>query len=407
MALEKTDGGTPRAAGSVRAGRRALWVLFAAVALDAVGIGLVMPVLPGLLRNLAHADQVAGHYGVLVSLYALMQFAFAPVLGFLSDRHGRRPVLLISLAGAAIDYAIMATAPSLAVLYIGRMIAGITGATGAVAGAAIADTTEGEERARHFGMLGACFGVGMIAGPVVGGLLGSVGLHAPFVAAAVMNGAGFLFALFFLPESRRKAPASMAADGLNPLAGLRQTLRGPLLLRLVSVFFVVQLVGQVPAVLWVIFGEHRFGWDARMTGLSLASFGLLHAVAQGVIAGPAAARLGERRALQLGIGLDGLGYGLLALATASWMVLPIMLLLAAGGIGSPALQALLSRAVDEEGQGRLQGALASLASLASIVGPLLFIGLYSLTLAAWDGWVWIAGIALYLLCVPALRHLPR
>ncbi|WDZ75233.1 Tet(A)/Tet(B)/Tet(C) family tetracycline efflux MFS transporter [Ensifer adhaerens] len=407
MTLEKTDGGTPPASG-VRAGRKALWVLFAAGSLDAFGIGLVMPVLPGLLRNLTHADEVAGHYGILVSLYAVMQFAFAPVLGILSDRYGRRPVLIISLAGAAVDYSIMATAPSLAVLYLGRMIAGITGATGAVAGAAIADTTQGEERARHFGTLGACFGVGMIAGPIVGGLLGSVGLHAPFAAAAVMNGFGFLFALFFLPESRRMGPASVAAGGgFNPLAGLRQTLRGPLLMRLVTVFFVMQLVGQVPAVLWVIFGEHRFGWDARMTGLSLAIFGLLHAVAQGVISGPAAARLGERRALQLGILLDSLGYGLLALATASWMVLPIMLLLAAGGIGSPALQALLSRTVDEEGQGRLQGALASLTSLASIVGPLLFIGLYSLTLASWDGWVWVAGIALYLLCVPALRRLPR
>ncbi|MBZ7922426.1 Tet(A)/Tet(B)/Tet(C) family tetracycline efflux MFS transporter [Ensifer adhaerens] len=407
MALEKTDEAAPCAGDGTRAGCKALWVLFAAVALDAFGIGLVMPVLPGLLRNLTHADQVAGHYGVLVSLYAVMQFAFAPVLGFLSDRYGRRPVLLVSLAGAAIDYAIMATAPTLTVLYLGRMIAGITGATGAVAGAAIADTTEGEARARHFGTLGACFGVGMIAGPVAGGLLGSIGLHAPFAAAAVMNGFGFLFALFFLAESRKDGPANAPAGGLNPLAGLRQTLHGPLLLRLVTVFFVMQLVGQVPAVLWVIFGEHRFGWDARMTGVSLAAFGLLHAVAQGVIAGPAAARLGERRAVELGIVLDSLGYGLLALASASWMVLPIMLLLAAGGIGSPALQALLSRAVDEEGQGRLQGALASLTSLASIVGPLLFIGLYSLTLASWDGWVWIAGIGLYLLCVPALRRLPR
>nr|WP_104663114.1 Tet(A)/Tet(B)/Tet(C) family tetracycline efflux MFS transporter [Ensifer adhaerens] len=414
-----TQGATKAATGietgrGARAGRKALSALFAAVALDAFGIGLVMPVLPGLLHNLAHADDVAGHYGVLVSLYAVMQFAFAPVLGLLSDRYGRRPVLLVSLAGAAIDYAVMASAPTLTILYLGRMIAGITGATGAVAGAAIADTTEGEARARHFGTLGACFGIGMIAGPVVGGVLGSLGPHAPFAAAAVLSGLGFLMALLFLPESRRPIVAGEAASTLDPLvgsfagplAGLRRTFGAPLRKSLLAVFFIVQLVGQVPAVLWVIFGERRFGWDATATGFSLAAFGLLHALAQGVVAGPVATRLGEKRALQLGIVLDSLGYGLLALATESWMVLPIVLLLAGGGIGTPALQALLSRAVDEAGQGRLQGALASLASLASIIGPLLFVGLYSWTLASWDGWVWIAGIALYLLCVPVLRRLP-
>lgn len=393
--------------GGAKVGRKALAVLLAAVTLDAFGIGLVMPVLPGLLRNLTMSQDIATHYGILAALYAVMQFAFAPVLGALSDRHGRRPVLIVSLAGAAIDYAIMATAPTLAVLYFGRIVAGITGATGAVAGAAIADTTEGADRARHFGTLGACFGVGMIAGPVVGGLLGSIGPHAPFAAAAVMNGFGFLFALLFLPESRRRGGAPASPASLNPLAGLCRTLRGPQLTRLVTIFFVVQLVGQAPAVLWVIYGENRFGWDATTTGLSLAAFGLLHALAQGVIAGPAATRLGERRVLQLAIVFDSLGYGLLALAHASWMVLPIMLLLAGGGIGMPALQAMLTRAVDEEGQGLLQGALASLTSLASIVGPLTFTSLYSLTRGVWDGWAFIAGIGIYLLCLPALRRLPR
>lgn len=158
----------------------ALGVLFSTVALDAAGVGLVMPVVPGLLRELAAAGDVATHYGVLLALYALMQFVCAPMLGALSDRFGRRPVLLVSLAGAAVDYAIMATAPVLWVLYIGRVVAGVTGATSAVAGAYIADVTEGDARARHFGFMNACFGIGMIAGPAIGGLVGGMSPHAPF-----------------------------------------------------------------------------------------------------------------------------------------------------------------------------------------------------------------------------------
>ncbi len=178
----------------------ALIVILGTVTLDAVGIGLVMPVLPGLLRDIVHSDSIASHYGVLLALYALMQFLCAPVLGALSDRFGRRPVLLASLLGATIDYAIMATTPVLWILYAGRIVAGITGATGAVAGAYIADITDGEDRARHFGLMSACFGVGMVAGPVAGGLLGAISLHAPFLAAAVLNGLNLLLGCFLMQE---------------------------------------------------------------------------------------------------------------------------------------------------------------------------------------------------------------
>lgn len=181
----------------------ALIVILGTVTLDAVGIGLVMPVLPGLLRDIVHSDSIASHYGVLLALYALMQFLCAPVLGALSDRFGRRPVLLASLLGATIDYAIMATTPVLWILYAGRIVAGITGATGAVAGAYIADITDGEDRARHFGLMSACFGVGMVAGPVAGGLLGAISLHAPFLAAAVLNGLNLLLGCFLMQESHK------------------------------------------------------------------------------------------------------------------------------------------------------------------------------------------------------------
>nr|AKN19377.1 tetA [Salmonella enterica subsp. enterica serovar Corvallis] len=338
---------------------RPLIVILSTVALDAVGIGLIMPVLPGLLRDLVHSNDVTAHYGILLALYALMQFACAPVLGALSDRFGRRPVLLVSLAGAAVDYAIMATAPFLWVLYIGRIVAGITGATGAVAGAYIADITDGDERARHFGFMSACFGFGMVAGPVLGGLMGGFSPHAPFFAAAALNGLNFLTGCFLLPESHKGERRPLRREALNPLASFRWARGMTVVAALMAVFFIMQLVGQVPAALWVIFGEDRFHWDATTIGISLAAFGILHSLAQAMITGPVAARLGERRALMLGMIADGTGYILLAFATRGWMAFPIMVLLASGGIGMPALQAMLSRQVDEERQGQLQGKLTA------------------------------------------------
>lgn len=381
---------------------RSLAVALAVVALDAMGLGIVMPVLPALLRELVPSHEVAGHYGVLLSLYALMQVFFAPLIGRLSDRHGRRPVLLASLAGAAIDYAIMAAAPVLWVLYIGRIVAGITGATGAVAASTIADATREDERARWFGFMGACFGGGMIAGPALGGLMGGISAHAPFMAAAFLNGVGFLLACIFLTESRRARSEAEKPASINPLAAFR--LDGPLqgLVALIGVFFTVQLIGQVPAALWVIYGEDRFHWETVTVGLSLAAFGAVHALFQAFLTGPLSARLGERRTLFLGMMADGAGFLALAFATQGWMVLPILFLLAAGGVGMPALQAMLSRAVGDDAQGRLQGTLASLTNLTSIIGPLGFTALYAQTAGSWNGWVWIAGAALYIACLPAL-----
>ena len=201
---------------------KALFVILTTVALDAAGIGLIMPVLPGLLRTLAGADQVARHYGVLLALYALMQFLCAPLLGALSDRHGRRPVLLASLAGAALDYAVMAVAPALWVLYLGRAVAGLTGATGAVASSCIADLSRGEDRARRYGYLSACMGLGLIAGPVIGGLAGQWSPHAPFAVAAALNALNCLMAWRFLPESRPASDATTsAATAPPPLASAR------------------------------------------------------------------------------------------------------------------------------------------------------------------------------------------
>ena len=245
-----------------------------------------------------------------------MQFLCAPVLGALSDRFGRRPVLLASLLGATIDYAIMATTPVLWILYAGRIVAGITGATGAVAGAYIADITDGEDRARHFGLMSACFGVGMVAGPVAGGLLGAISLHAPFLAAAVLNGLNLLLGCFLMQESHKGERRPMPLRAFNPVSSFRWARGMTIVAALMTVFFIMQLVGQVPAALWVIFGEDRFRWSATMIGLSLAVFGILHALAQAFVTGPATKRFGEKQAIIAGMAADALGYVLLAFEAA-------------------------------------------------------------------------------------------
>lgn len=363
-----------------------------------------MPVFPTLLRELVPAEQVAGHYGALLSLYALMQVVCAPLLGQFSDGYGRRPVLLASLAGAAVDYTIMASAPVLWVLYIGRLISGITGATGAVAASTIADSTGEGSRARWFGYMGACYGTGMIAGPALGGMLGGISAHAPFIAAALLNGFAFLLACIFLKETNRSHGETGKLVRIEPfvLFRLDDALRG--LTALFAVFFTIQLIGQVPAALWVIYGEDRFQWDTTTVGLSLAAFGATHAIFQAFVTGPLSSRLGERRTLLFGMAADATGFILLAFATQGWMVFPILLLLAAGGVGMPALQAMLSNNVSSNKQGALQGTLTSLTNLSSIAGPLGFTALYSATIGAWTGWVWIVGAILYLICLPILRR---
>ncbi|WP_029954591.1 Tet(A)/Tet(B)/Tet(C) family tetracycline efflux MFS transporter [Achromobacter sp. DH1f] len=386
---------------------RAIALLLFIVTLDAAGAGLIMPVLPGLLDKLGDPASTPAHYGGLLSLYALAQCLAGPVLGALSDRYGRRPILLASLAGAAADYLVMAASPALWVLYPGRILAGITGATGAVAGACIADAGDPARRARRFGLLSASFGLGMILGPALGGLAGLAGERMPFVAAAVANGTAFLLAWAWLPESRLGARAPWAWGTLNPLGGLRQALGGKGMAGLLWMFLVMQMAGQVPGALWVLYGQDRFRWDAAAVGMSLAGFGALHALAQATLPGPLATRLGERGALLVGMAADGLGYVLLAYATQSWMVVPLMLLLAAGGVGAPALQALLSARAGDGKQGQLQGAMTSLASVAAVAGPLAFTALYAARLGGWTGWPWLAGAALYLLCAPALAALGR
>jgi multidrug resistance protein len=385
-------------------GNHAHAVILAIVTLDAIGISLVMPIVPSLLREVGHTGDLGWRFGAFLSLYALMQFVCAPVLGALSDRFGRRPVLLLSVLGAAVDALFMAFAPSLWMLFVGRAIAGMTGASMAVASAAIADLTPEHQRARWFGRMGACFGLGFIAGPAIGGVLGDHGVRLPFVAAAALNGLTFVAGLLLLRESRPPALAQRPFDRgvLHPLAPLRWAAGFPALLPMLGVFLVLVLVGEVAGTSWVIYGQDKFAWNATMVGLSLAAFGLFHALVQAFVAGPLVERWGERAAIAVGTACDFTAYALIAFATRGWMALALLPLLCLGGVCAPALRSSLSVRVGEEHQGRLQGVLASITSLAAVIGPLLISTLYFAFRTTFPGIVWLAGAALYVLCLPVL-----
>ncbi len=398
----------PDAAGEPR-GRlvRPLFVILATVALDAAGIGLIFPILPRLLREMSGAGEVSALFGAMLALYALMQFAFSPVLGVLSDRFGRRPVLLISLAGSTVDYLIMAFTPFLWLLFVGRAIAGLTAANVAVATAYIADITPEAQRAKRFGLFNACFGAGFVMGPVIGGVLGDIWLRYPFLIAAALNGLNLAIALFVLPESHKPERVPIHWRQLNPLLPLRWALTFRQLVPLLAVFLLLNLVGQTYVTVWVLFAEDRFQWTGAIVGLSLGAFGVMVAAAQALATGPVTSWLGERGALLLGIVCEAVALFVLAFANAGWIAFVLMPLFAFGGIGIPALQSLQTNSVDRDRQGQLQGVIASLVSVTAVLGPLLFSWVYALSRPHWDGLVWIIGVAIYVFTVPFVLAVPR
>jgi DHA1 family tetracycline resistance protein-like MFS transporter len=381
---------------------RQLVVILCIVALDAVGIGLIFPILPALLKELTGSSEVSLLYGVILALYALMQFIFSPVLGALSDRYGRRPVLLLSIAGATVDYLCMAFSPLFVVLLVGRAVAGITSANMAVATAYITDITEEHERSKRFGWMGAGFGVGFIVGPVIGGTLGDVYLRAPFMVAAVLNAINLALAFTMLPETRARSMDRFTWSSLNPLAPMRWAFGLTLILPLLGMFALFGLIGNIPGTVWVLYGQDKFQWNGLMMGLSLASFGAWHAGSQAFLTGPLTARFGEARTIVVGICSDFIAFVLFAVAARGWMVFVLAPLFALSGVALPALQSLMSKQVSEDRQGELQGVLASLTSLTAIIGPLIGTAIYFYTRSRWIGAVWLVGAALYLIMIPLL-----
>lgn len=367
--------------------------------LDAMGIGLIMPVLPTLLREFIAPENIANHFGVLLALYALMQVIFAPWLGKISDKRGRRSILLLSLIGASLDYLLLAFSSALWMLYLGRVLSGITGATGAVAASVIADTTATTERVKWFGWLGASFGIGLIIGPIIGGFAGAISPHSPFLIAACLNLVTFCIVAMLFRETR---PINEVDNHEKDSSGKNRSVYMALIKSmpiLLIIYFSAQLIGQIPATVWVLFTENRFAWNSVMVGFSLAGLGCLHAFFQAVIAGRIATKWGEKTAIIVGFIADSSAFALLAIVTEGWLVFPILILLAGGGIALPALQSVMSVQVSHQQQGSLQGVLVSLTNATGVIGPLLFAFIYNHTLPIWDGWVWIIGVLCYLVII--------
>lgn len=351
----------------------ALAFILLTVLLDVMGLGLIIPVFPLLITDLAHSATLGAQLvGVFTAVYALMQFVFAPVLGALSDRYGRRPVLLASLTGMGLDYLLLFFAPNLWWLFVGRLIAGMTGASITVANAYLADVTPPEGRARSFGMLGATFGVGFILGPALGGVLGDIDLRLPFLVAAGLALLNAVYGFFILPESLPQGDRGKAVGGsvLNPLLPLRDLGRYPLVRNLALAFIFIGLAQQVIFSTWVLFTEKVLGWSPAQNGAALAVVGVLSAVVQGGLIGVAMRVLGERGAILTGLLLGTVQYLLLGAARSGEMLYASIVLGSLAGIAGPAIQGLISRAIDPSEQGRIQGALTSLNSLVGIVGPL-------------------------------------
>jgi DHA1 family tetracycline resistance protein-like MFS transporter len=379
---------------------RPLVVIFAAIGLDAVGIGLIFPILPRLLEDVTHTQNIAPYIGIMTALYAVMQFIFAPVLGALSDNLGRRPVLLISIAGAAINYVVMAFAPHLWMLLLGRAIAGLTSANVSVATAYITDISPEDKRARRFGLFNAMFGAGFIVGPVLGGLLGDYWLRLPFIAAAVLNAGNLLLALFILPESRTPSRQKIDLAALNPLRPVRWVFSMQGLLPIVFVFFILSATGEVYGTCWALWGFDAFHWNGLWIGLSLGTFGVCQTLVQALLPGPATKLLGDRGAVLVGIACACTALVAMAFTNQGWIVFAIMPIFALGSIGTPALQALATRQVGPTRQGQFQGVLASAVSLASIVGPLAFSTFYFVVQKEWPGAIWLSVVVIYAIAVP-------
>ncbi len=358
----------------------AISFIFITLLLDVTGIGLILPVVPGLIEQLIHGNisQASRYSGWLAFAYASMQFLFSPLLGNLSDKYGRRPILLLSLFGLGIDYIFLALAPTIGWLFVGRIIAGIAGASFTTATAYIADISTAENRAKNFGMVGAAFGLGFILGPVIGGFLGNFGVRIPFVVAAVLSLINTLYGYFVLPESL--APENrrpLDYKKIVPIASLVQLKKYTAVAGLFISFFLIYLAANAVQSTWSFFTIKQFNWSPRMIGISLGLVGLLVGAVQGGLIRIVNPILGNKKSIYIGIAFYAIGLLLFAFASSSWMMFVFLVPYCLGGICGPALQSIISGQVPANEQGELQGGLTSIMSLTNIIGPVLMTGLFA------------------------------
>jgi DHA1 family tetracycline resistance protein-like MFS transporter len=353
----------------------ALGFIFATALMDIIAIGIIIPVLPNLIKQMAGGSTAeALHYVLIFSTtWAIMQFFASPIIGSLSDRFGRRPVLLISIFGLGCDYVIMAIAPNLSVLYIGRLISGVTAASFSTAGAYIADITPPEKRAQNFGLIGAAFGVGFVVGPALAGVLGGFNPRLPFWFAAGLAMVNWLFGLFVLPESLPKERrAEFSWKKANPIGSLQLLAAHPGMLGMAAMFFLYMLAHQSMQQIFVLFTGYRFNWGIRDVGLFLGATGIASIVVQMVLVRPIVKAIGERGAMLAGLCCGALGFAFYALAPNGflfWCSLPVFALI---GLVQPTSQSIMSRRVPANEQGRLQGAMSGIQSITGLVGPSLY-----------------------------------
>ncbi len=395
----------------------ALGFIFLTLLLDTLGFGLLIPVGPHWVQQLQGGTEgdAAHVVGLLAATYAAMQFVFAPMLGALSDRFGRRPVLLVAMFGSGLDYFAMTLAPTVSWLFLTRALNGLTGASITPASAYIADITAPEKRAAGFGIIGAAFGLGFVLGPLIGGFLGEIEIHLPFYAAGSITLCNWLYGWFVLPESLPPERRSLTPLAHNPLRSFTALFRYPHALRLAIALFLLNVAQFALHVTWVLHGTHRYGWTTRDAGLTLFAVGLGAAIVQGGLARRIIPRLGNRRSLLLGVAIGTLAYVGYALASQSWMIYGVIAFASLGGIAMPACQSIITSSVRRDEQGAVQGGITSSTSLANIVGPLIGSNVFAWSILGdtgrqWPGLVFLvcAGIAAFgwLVILWALRSAP-
>lgn len=363
-------------AGRTLNGQRAsVAFIFIVVVINMLGVGLAWPILPKLIQSFegGNISNAAWINGLIIAVYAVAQFLFSPLMGNLSDAFGRRPVLLISQAGLAIDYVLLALAPDYWWLFAARLISGMFGATITAANAYLADISTPENRARNFGFMGVAFGIGFIAGPAIGGILGEIDIRLPFYAAALLTAANFIYGYFALPESlpveKRRSLGRLWNS--NPVTALTNMTRFPILLPLFIALFLTALSGRGLEAIWILYTDFRFGWTLRDSALSLAFVGVMFIIVQGLMVGPTVRLLGERRVVFLGYSVAVVALFLFGMADQGWMLFPLTALYVLGAaLAEPALKAICSKSVPDDRQGLLQGVFGSIGSVAIIFGPI-------------------------------------